>query len=448
MAAKKSASKKTARTKTARQKTTQAKVPLKGDAARFIRNRFGMFIHWGTYAAAARHEWVKNCERIPDDEYQKYFDVFDPDLYDPAAWARAAKNAGMKYFVITAKHHEGFCLWDTKYTDYKAPNAPCGKDLLRPMIDAFRAEGLRVGLYYSLIDWHHPDYPVDSLHPMRENEEFKKKHADRDVRKYAKYMRDQVTELLTQFGEIDYIFYDFSFPGENGKGRDDWESVELMKLTRKLQPHILIDNRLDLMDVPGGFDVVTPEQHMEAKWPEVNGERALWETCQTFSGSWGYHREEATWKSVPQLLYLLIDTVSKGGNLLLNVGPTARGTFDARALSALSGMGEWMKLHDRSITGCTQADGFETPPDTRLTYNPETNRLYVHFLNWPIGGVALPKMAGKIKYAQLLNDASEITFRDPANDPKAKKSDKTVVLNLPLRKPEGVEIPVIELFIR
>ena len=443
MAAKKSAAK-----KTARKKVAPTRIPLQGDTARFIRNRFGMFIHWGTYAAAARHEWIKRMERIPDEQYQKYFDVFDPDLYDPVEWARMAKTAGMKYFVITTKHHEGFCLWDTEYTDYKAPNTPCGKDLLRPMVDAFRAEGLRVGFYHSLLDWHHPDYPVDSCHPMWENEEFKKKHANRDVRKYAKYLRNQVTELLTQFGEIDYMFYDFSFPGPDGKGRDDWDSIGLMELTRKLQPKILIDNRLDLMDVPGGFDVITPEQHMEADWPEINGERVLWETCQTFSGSWGYHRDEATWKSVPQLLYLLIDTVSKGGNLLMNVGPTARGTFDDRAQRALAGMGRWMKFHDRSITGCTKADGFATPTDTRLTYNPETNRLYVHLLNWPIGGLALPGMAGKIKYAQLLNDASEIHYQDPASDPKAKKSDTTVALQLPVLKPEGVEIPVVELFLQ
>ena len=125
-----------------------------------------MFIHWGLYALPARHEWVKNRERIPDEEYIKYFQRFNPDLYDPVAWARAAKNAGMKYFVITTKHHEGFCLWDTQQTDYKVTNTPYGKDLIGPMVEAFRAEGLRVGFYYSLIDWHHPEFPVDRVHPM------------------------------------------------------------------------------------------------------------------------------------------------------------------------------------------------------------------------------------------------------------------------------------------
>ena len=430
-------------------KTAAKKMPLKGDSTWFTHDRFGMFIHWGTYAAAARHEWVKSNERIPDEEYQKYFDKFDPDLYDPRAWARAARDAGMKYFVITSKHHEGFCLWDSKYTDYKATNTPYGKDLLKPMVDAFRAEGLKVGFYYSLLDWHHPDYPVDQFHPMRDDEEWKKKNTNRDVRKYAKYMYKQVEELLTQFGKIDYLFFDFSAPG--GKGRNEWNSMELMKLCRTLQPHILIDDRLDLKDVPGGWDVITPEQVMSEQWPEVDGKRVLWETCQTFSGSWGYYRDEYTWKSVPQQLYLLIDTVSKGGNLLLNVGPTARGTFDGRALSSLSGMGEWMKVNGRSIYGCTQAEGFETPHEARLTLNPKTNRLYVHLLNWPIGAFSLPGLSGKVKYAQLLNDASEIRMHDEPREINAdlenKKPGGSLTLQLPVRKP-NVDIPVVELFLK
>ena len=143
-------------------------------------SRFGMFIHWGFYAMAARHEWVKKYEQISDEEYQKYFELFDPDLYDPAEWARAAKKAGMKYLVITAKHHEGFCLWDSKYTDYKVTNTPYGKDLLKPLVKAFRSEGLRVGFYYSLLDWHHPEYTVDLRHPMSDDKEFRRKNKNRD----------------------------------------------------------------------------------------------------------------------------------------------------------------------------------------------------------------------------------------------------------------------------
>ena len=224
-----------------------------GDASWFVHDRFGMFIHWGLYALPARHEWVRNREKISNEDYEKYFERFDPDLYDPKAWARAAKAAGIKYFVITTKHHEGFCLWDTQQTDYKVTNTPYGKDLIGPMVDAFRAEGLRVGFYYSLIDWHHPDFPVDRLHPMRDDQAFREANKDRDVRKYAAYMRAQLRELMTQFGQIDYLFLDFSYPGEDGKGRGDWQSEDLIKMIRELQPKILIDDRADLMEYDSGL---------------------------------------------------------------------------------------------------------------------------------------------------------------------------------------------------
>ena len=412
--------------------------------------RFGMFIHWGTYALPARHEWVKNQERITDEDYAKYFERFNPDLYDPKAWAKAAREGGMKYFVITTKHHEGFCLWDSKQTDYKATNTPYGKDLLKPMVEAFRAEGLRVGFYYSLLDWHHPDYPVDRCHAMRDNKEFREKTKGRDVRRYAEYMRGQVRELLSQFGRVDVLFYDFSFPGEDGKGRKDWQSEELLKITRQLQPDIIINDRLDLQDVPGGWDYKTPEQFMVREWVKVDGKPVPWETCQTFSGSWGYHRDESSWKSVEQLLQMLIDTVSKGGNLLLNVGPTARGEFDQRALDRLASIGEWMRRHGRAVYGCTQApEEFRTPPDCRLTYNPQTRRLYVHVLSWPIRELHLQGMADKVAYAQLLNDASEVklTARPDWQAGHETISRNTLTLELPVLKP-SVAVPVIELFLK
>jgi len=413
--------------------------------------RFGMFIHWGTYAMAARHEWVKNRERMTDEEYQKYFDLFDPDLYNPAEWARAAKNAGMKYFVITSKHHEGFCLWDSKYTDYKATNTPYGKDLLRPMIEAFRAEGLRVGLYYSLIDWHHPEYTIDRIHPMRDNKEFREMNKDRDMDKYVEYLFNQVKELLTEFGQIDCLFLDFSFPGEDGKGRDDWQSEKLLKMVRELQPNIIVNDRLDLLDVPGGWDFRTPEQFMPTQWVEHNGEKVPWETCQTFSGSWGYHRDENTWKTDRQVITMLIETVSKGGNLLMNVGPTARGTFDDRAMAKLEAYGKWMKLHNRSIYGCTQApEEFKVPKNCFLTYNPKTNRLYIHVMEWPFKALHLEDYAGKVKYAQLLNDASEVKFAARRGAWMAKEkgfTEGTLTLQPPVQPPD-VTVPVIELILK
>ena len=185
--------------------------PTVGDTSWFTHDRFGLFIHWGIYAVAARHEWVKNREKISDEDYQKYFDHFDPDLYDPAVWAREAAGAGMKYFVVTSKHHDGFCLWDSALTDYKATNTPAGRDLLAPMVEAFRGEGLKVGFYHSVIDWHHPEFPVDGLHPMRDDMAYRRASADRDVRKYAEYLHGQTRELLTRFGKIDVLWFDFSY---------------------------------------------------------------------------------------------------------------------------------------------------------------------------------------------------------------------------------------------
>lgn len=402
----------------------------------FVESRLGLFIHWGLYALPARHEWVKNFERIRNEDYQKYFDRFDPDLYDPKAWAKAAKAAGMRYFVITTKHHEGFCLFDSQLTDYKAPNTPCGRDLLRPMVEAFSEEGLKVGFYHSLIDWHHPDYTVDRMHPLRDDAEARAANAQRDFKRYREYLHGQVRELLTNYGRVDYIWFDFSYPGPDGKGRDDWGSEELLKMCRELQPGILVNDRLDL-DEQGGWDVKTPEQVMMREPLQHNGKPIVWETCQTFSGSWGYHRDEATWKTVDQLLYLLIDTVSKGGNLLLNVGPTARGEFDDRALSRLSAMGEWMRRHGRAIYGCGPAPaGFVAPDGCRLTYNPDLDRLYLHILHWPIQDLHLDGFAGKVAYAQLLHDASEVAMATHGD---------TLTLRLPVIKP-NVPIPVVELY--
>ncbi|MBX3001508.1 MAG: alpha-L-fucosidase [Caldilineaceae bacterium] len=424
--------------------------PATGDADWFIHDRFGLFIHWGLYALPARHEWVKNRERLSDEAYQKYFDHFDPDLYDPVAWARAAKAAGMKYFVITTKHHEGFCLWDSAHTDYKATNTPYGRDLLRPMVEAFRAEGLKIGFYHSVIDWHHPEFPVDMRHPMRDNSEYREATKGRDVQKYADYLHAQVRELLTGFGKIDMIFYDFSYPGADGKGRDDWRSEELIAMTRELQPGILVNDRLDLMDKADGWDYRTPEQVVVQDWVRVNGQPVLWETCQTFSGSWGYHRDESSWKSVDQLIRMLIDTVSNGGNLLLNVGPTARGEFDDRALERLRGMGEWMRRHGRSIYSCTQAPKeFPVPDNCRLTYNPATHRLYIHIYAWPYRELHLPGMVGKVAYAQLLNDASELPMieREEWQDRFEDKQQGALILQLPVQQPD-VTVPVVELFLK
>jgi alpha-L-fucosidase len=407
--------------------------------------RFGMFIHWGLYSMPARHEWVKNMERMTNGQYQKYFDMFNPDLYNPREWARMAKEAGMKYVVLTAKHHEGFCLWDSNFTDYKSTNTPLGKDIIKEYVEAFRAEGLKVGFYYSLIDWHHPDYTIDRMHPQRQDYDttYARLNKGRDMNRYREYIKNQVRELLTNYGEISIIWFDFSFPGKNGKGHNDWDSENLLKLARSLQPGIIVDDRLDLEDVEGGWDFTTPEQYKVTKWPEINGKKVPWETCQTFSGSWGYYRDETSWKSPAQLLELLIESVSKGGNLLLNVGPTARGSFDYRAQERLKAMGDWMKFNSRAIYNCTEAPAdFTAPNSTLLTYNPVTKRLYVHLLAYPMGSLTLPKMAGRVKYVQFLHDASEIKFSTEGSE-----NQNDITLQLPVLKPP-VEIPVLEVFLK
>jgi alpha-L-fucosidase len=424
--------------------------PTAGDTSWFVHDRFGMFLHWGLYALPARHEWVKSREEIDDEHYQPYFDHFDPDLYDPREWARMARAAGMKYVVLTAKHHEGFCLWDSQYTDYKVTNTPYGKDLLKPYVEAFRAEGLRVGFYYSLIDWHHPDFPIDIFHPLRNRPDVAELNKGRDMRRYAAYMRNQVRELLTDYGRIDVIWFDFSYPerpynGLPGKGQADWESQDLLDLARELRPEIIVDNRLDLPRDQA--DIYTPEQFQPREWVQVNGQPVVWEACHTFSGSWGYHRDETTWKSPEQLVKLLVNTVALGGNLLMNVGPTARGLFDTRAQAALGVYGEWMRLHSRAIYGCTQS-AHRAPADCRFTQNGD--RLYLHIFSWPFRHLHLDGFAGKVAYAQLLHDASEIKLLEPGKHDEwsiAEVASDTLTLDLPVNRPDVV-VPVIELFLR
>jgi alpha-L-fucosidase len=426
-----------------------------GDSAWFQHARFGMFIHWGLYAMAARHEWIRHNDKITTAAYQEYFDRFDPDLYNPEAWAEAAADAGMGYVVVTAKHHEGFCLWDSAHTAYKATNTPAKRDLLRPLTDAMRAKGLRAGLYYSLLDWHHPDFVIDPhIGPYREDPKRVEMNAGRDQRRYAAYMRDQVEELLTKYGDIDLLWFDFSYPKADGsgKGRNDWESEALLKLVRKLRPGILLDDRLDLpADFPGAWDFKTPERFQPRDWVRHNGRRVVWESCQTLGNSWGYFRGESEWRSVDQLVRMLIDTVAKGGNLLLNVGPTARGEFDPRALSRLRGIGQWMRQHDRAIRGCTQAPKeFIAPPDCRYTWNPTTRRLYLHCCAYPFAqAVCLPNLGGKIAYAQFLHDGSEIRREglEAWQHNTDAVAESEAYIRLPTERPEVV-VPVVEIFLK
>lgn len=438
-----------------------------GDTSWFLQDRFGMFIHFGLYSMPARHEWVKKIECTPEKEYDRYFKFFNPDLLDAKEWARQAKNAGMKYVVLTTKHHEGFCLFDSAYTDYKVTNTPYGKDIVREYVDAFREEGLRVGLYYSLLDWHHPDYPIDWMHPRRRDKDAEEQNKGRDIKKYAEYMRNQITELLTNYGKIDILWFDFTYPTKPSqevinsvyppvsckewmlpKDKDAWESEELIKLIRSLQPDIIINNRLGISQ-----DIWTPEQSKPASWvkdPET-GELVPWECCQTFSGSWGYYRDEMSWKTPRMLIELLINAVSYGGNMIMNVGPTARGNFDERAEEALSVYAKWMKFHSRSIYGCTMAEPeFSVPDGCKLTQSVDGKRMYIHLLEYPLRFLSLKGFDGKIEYAQFLHDSSEIFITEKRvhemGDVTAAEN-YNVYLQIPELQPK-VTVPVIELFLK
>ena len=265
------------------------------DVSGFTNDRFGMFIHFGLYSVAGRHEWVKNRERLTDEEYQPYFDAFDPDLFDAREIAAMARRAGARYVVLTTKHHEGFCLWDSTLTDYTSV-AAAGRDLVAEYVAAVRAEGLKVGFYHSLLDWHHPDFTVDGFHPLRGGD-LTALNAGREMSRYRAYLHGQVRELLSGYGKIDVLFYDFTYPGEveglAGKGPQDWDAETLLALTRELQPGIVVNDRLG---IPA--DYTTPEQFQPTSpVTDRDGNLVVWEVCHTINGSWGYDRDNLAFKA-------------------------------------------------------------------------------------------------------------------------------------------------------
>lgn len=333
-------------------------------------------------------------------------------------------------------------MWDSRLTDFKVTNTSAKRDLLKEFVDAFRAEGLKIGFYHSVIDWHHPDYTMDQTHPRRDEDEAAFNQG-RDMARYREFLHGQVRELLTNYGKIDIMWFDWTPPQ---KSHEDWDSAGLARLVHELQPGIIVNDRIDF---PGAADFVTPEQYQPKSWPMQDGGRVVWEACQTLNGSWGYHRDNLDWKTPEMLLELLIDTVSKGGNLLLNVGPTARGEFDEFARETLAGIGDWMRQHGRAIYGATASD--ETPPpDCRFTQRG--NRLYLHILTWPLRHIHLEGFAGKIDYPQLLHDGSKILFKeaDPtrmAQNTEMPEDAGSVILELPIQRP-NVMVPVIELFLK
>lgn len=397
-----------------------AKAPPVDRLEWFSDARFGMFIHWGLYSIPARGEWIRSYERITNEDYQKYFEEFNPTRFNPAEWAQIAKNAGQKYAVLTAKHHEGFCVFDSKLTDYKATNTPAKRDLFREYVEAFRAAGLKVGLYYSLLDWHHPDYPVkgDKHHPQRDlPEDSPIKSEPRKFSRYVDYLHGQVRELLTNYGRIDVLWFDFSYDQLAGEA---WRAKELVAMIRSLQPHIILNNRLlaghenpDKRNALG--DLHTPEQIIPAQGVKhADGSDALWEACVTMNNNWGYHKDDSHYKTPAQLLHMLVECVSKGGNLLLNVGPTAKGQIPPDSIAHLSMLGRWLDLNGESIYHCTRAP-LAKPDWGRYTLSADGKTLYAHIFEKPIGPVALAGLAGKVSSARTLHDGAEINVSMPWN---------------------------------
>jgi len=343
---------------------------------------YGMFIHWGLYSIPGRGEWVMNRENIPLEEYRKLADEFHPNYYDPREWARLAKQAGMKYMVLTAKHHDGYCLWDSKLTDYTSTKSAAGRDFVKDYVDAVRAEGLKVGLYFSLADWHHPDGDNRGL-------------TDPDAhRRFVDFVHGQVRELMTDYGEIDILWYDVPWP----YGAEGWRSAELNGMARQLQPHIIINNRSKVDE-----DFGTPEGHVKA---DEKGRD--WEACMTLNDNWGFHRFDQNWKSPREVIKLLADCAKGYGNLLLNVGPDSDGLVPAPSRIILQQVGEWLRRNGEAIYSTDRADvgwgnwGMMTVKGTTL---------YLLIDKWAGRDFTLGRVTGTARSARLLATGTQVALR-------------------------------------
>lgn len=379
----------------------------KNDVARRLRwwqeARFGMFIHWGLYSVVGRGEWVMHSERIPKAEYAKLAARFNPRKYDADEWVALAQEAGMKYMVLTSRHHDGFCLWDTETTDYCAAKTAAGRDLVEEYVEACRRAGMKVGFYYSLLDWRWPAY---WLGPEKAPEAWDE---------YVGYVHAQVEELVTKYGKIDILWYDGAWPW----GPEHWRSKRLNAMVRKHQPHIIINNRSGLPE-----DFGTPEQRLVA-------EQRPWELCMTMDELWwGWHPGDPNVKSTMTLVRTLVQCVAQGGNLLLNVGPKADGTIPAIQAGRLRGIGEWMRANAESIYGCgSPPGGLSFRHFGWATAKGKT--LYLHVCYWCGRELVLGGLANKVKSAALLADGEELKVEQ--------EKDRTIIRGLPARAPDKID---------
>ncbi|MFA7409649.1 MAG: alpha-L-fucosidase [Bacteroidales bacterium] len=352
--------------------------------------RFGMFIHFGLYSVPAGEwgnetghgEWIRSTAKIPLEEYNQFIHQFNPVRFDASEWVKMAKDAGMKYLVITSKHHEGFGLWNSKQTDFDVMSTPFRRDILKELAEACKKEGLVLCFYHSIMDWHHPDYLP------RRDWETDRSAEGADFRTYVEYMKAQLKELLTRYGKIGILWFD-------GEWESTWSEelgTEIYQYVRSLQPSIIINNRvspgrsgMEGVTEDGQFagDYGTPEQQI----PATGIPGYDWETCMTMNDHWGYNQQDKNFKSTRELLQMLSDIASKGGNYLLNVGPKADGTFPTESVERLRSIGKWMTVNGESIYG-TVASPFKHLEWGRCTQRPMTRstRLYLHVFDWPADG--------------------------------------------------------------
>jgi alpha-L-fucosidase len=371
--------------------------------------RFGLFIHWGVYSVPAGEwngktnygEWFMEETKMPVSQYEKFADQFNPVKFDARAWVRMAKDAGMKYIVITSKHHDGFGLWDSKLTDWDIGRTPFQRDPLKELAAACKEAGLTFCFYHSIMDWHHPDY---SQRRAWNDTVTGEPNMDR----YVDYMKGQLKELVTGYGPLGILWFD----GEWEKPWTHERGMDLYNYVRSLQPNIIINNRVGKgrsgmagMDKGQGVgDYGTPEQEIP---PTGFGPGVAWESCMTMNNHWGYNKNDQNWKSTQTLIRNLVDCASKGGNYLLNVGPTSEGLIPGPSIERLAEIGKWMKVNRESIYG-TKASPFEKLDFGRCTQKALSGgktRLYLHVFNWPADGkLVVPGLKNDIKKAWLLTD--------------------------------------------
>ena len=415
--------------------------------------RFGMFIHWGLYAVPAGEwegktshgEWIMNTAQIPVAQYEKFRAQFNPTRFDAREWVRMAKDAGVRYIVITTKHHDGFCLFDSALTDYDVMSTPFKRDIMKELLDACREAGIRIGWYHSIMDWHHPDYL-----PRRDWE--KRSTQGASFGRYVQHLKGQVRELLTKYGPIDVMWFDGQWEGTWTHAR----GLDMYRFVRSLQPDIIVNNRVDkgggdfqmTRDASFAGDFGTPEQEV----PPTGLPGVDWETCMTMNDHWGYNSHDENWKSSAQLIRTLADVASKGGNLLLNVGPTAEGLIPPPSVERLAAMGRWLKTNGEAIYG-TSASPFPAlgRPDagaapgagsswgraTQKRMPDGTTRLYLHVFDWPKDGIlAIDGLLSEPTAAFLL--------ADPARSPLATRRDGDVLaVALPAGAPDPVDSVVV-----